>query len=212
MKLFHRIQVAWSVLAGKQQAVVSPSSGQASALIDLRPQDRLVICIPRRLSSDQAESMRESVEEFLQSQRKVLIFDEMEPTFIVLAGSRAINVREPANREDRTTNSSAAALAVLAERRRQIEVEGWTPGHDDAHDNGSMAIAAACYALANQGVALDLQTEGGQFLERLWEWSGWDANWFKPGDTRRNLVKAGALILAEIERLDRKEEEEGSAS
>lgn len=31
----------------------------------------------------------------------------------------------------------------------------------------------------------------------------WDDVWWKPKDPRTNLVKAGALILAEIERMDR---------
>src|SRR5690606_333611 len=40
---------------------------------------------------------------------------------------------------------AGAARDVLAERRRQIEAEGWTPGHDDKHAEG-LACAAACYA------------------------------------------------------------------
>jgi hypothetical protein len=35
---------------------------------------------------------------------------------------------------------------IAAERRRQIEVEGWTHAHDDGHDDGSLAAAAACHA------------------------------------------------------------------
>ncbi|AFQ48272.1 hypothetical protein [Burkholderia cepacia] len=31
----------------------------------------------------------------------------------------------------------------------------------------------------------------------------WEPSWSKPTTPRRNLVKAGALILAELERLDR---------
>lgn len=99
---------------------------------------------------------------------------------------------------------SQAANDVLAERRRQIEAEGWTAEHDDTHSRGELASAAACYA-----TELDLWTgyeqadrKGRATLisaERVWPWSGW----WKPTDRRRNLVKAGALILAEIERLDR---------
>ncbi len=99
---------------------------------------------------------------------------------------------------------SQAAIDVLAERRRQVEVEGWSAEHDDTHSRGEMASAAACYA-----TGLDLWTgykqadrKGQATLisaERVWPWSGW----WKPTDRRRNLVKAGALILAEIERLDR---------
>ncbi len=79
---------------------------------------------------------------------------------------------------------------VLAERRRQVEAEGWTPEHDDAHVKSELAQAAASYALA--GIRFELP----------WP-SSWDFKWYKPATRRRNLVKAGALILAEIERLDR---------
>ena len=79
---------------------------------------------------------------------------------------------------------------VLAERRRQIEVEGWTPEHDDEHSTQELAFAAACYATADEGDA----------PPAVWPWH---LSWWKPTDRRHNLVKAGALILAEIERLDR---------
>lgn len=85
---------------------------------------------------------------------------------------------------------SKAAADVLAERRRQIEVEGWTPENDDAFQAGDLAMAAACYA----------QGESWPLVPRSWPWAG---SWWKPTDRRRDLVKAGALILAEIERLDR---------
>lgn len=37
-----------------------------------------------------------------------------------------------------------------------------------------------------------------------WPWTGWATEWFKPKDDRYNLVRAAALLLAEIERLDRR--------
>ena len=95
------------------------------------------------------------------------------------------------------------ARDVLAERTRQISVEGWTPAHDDRHAAGEMAGAAACYAMQ---VALDhigrddLHTTVSRTIRELWPWA---AHWWKPTGRRRDLVKAGALILAEIERLDR---------
>lgn len=90
---------------------------------------------------------------------------------------------------------SEAARDVLAERRRQIEVEGWTPEHDDAHNGGQLAAAAAAYATAGR----QLDALGGP--GPLWPW---ELQWWKPRSYRDNLVKAGALILAEIERLDRR--------
>lgn len=85
-----------------------------------------------------------------------------------------------------------AAEDVLAERRRQVEVEGWTPEHDDSHGAGELAIAAACYA-GNSAGKWGIATAA-------WPWA---PKWWKPANARRDLVKAGALILAEIERMDR---------
>jgi hypothetical protein len=96
-----------------------------------------------------------------------------------------------------------AARDVLAERRRQIEVEGWAPEHDDGHHAGEMAAAAAAYALftTTSRVPFSLSKAIRDALPWIWRW---DAKWFKPsGDSRRDLVKAGALLIAEIERLDR---------
>lgn len=96
---------------------------------------------------------------------------------------------QPMSRE----GMSQAARDVLSERRRQIEAEGWTPEHDDAHNNGELAEAAGCYALHHNDPG----------LKGAPAWWPWHAAWWKPGDQRRNLIKAGALILAELERLDR---------
>jgi len=106
----------------------------------------------------------------------------------------------PAPPEPASQGVSDAARGVLAERERQVSVEGWTPDHDDEHASGSMAIAAACYALTTRRRELEVQTVS---MEKLWQWTGWSSQWFKPKDSRSNLVRAGALILAEIERLDR---------
>ncbi|EPO8099755.1 TPA: hypothetical protein ACGJSI_002127 [Pseudomonas aeruginosa] len=91
-----------------------------------------------------------------------------------------------------------AWLDVQAERRRQITAEGWTPGHDDEHDNGQMARAAACYALAGSSAPND--GTAALLVSLAWPW---DEQWWKPSSARRDLVKACALALAEIERLDR---------
>lgn len=86
-----------------------------------------------------------------------------------------------------------AAMDVLGERRRQTEEKGYTAERDAAYTKGELARAAAAYAMASAGyVRLGAET--------LWPWS---ASTWKPGEKRRALVKAGALVLAEIERLDR---------
>lgn len=89
---------------------------------------------------------------------------------------------------------TAAAADVLAERKRQVTAEGWTPGHDDEYEHGELADAAGCYALSSE--LFDCAGEP----PRPWPWPD---EWWKPTNRRRDMVKAGALILAEIERLDR---------
>ncbi|WP_329006278.1 hypothetical protein [Pseudomonas aeruginosa] len=91
-----------------------------------------------------------------------------------------------------------AWLDVQAERLRQVEAEGWMPEHDDAHSHGEMARAAACYALAGSSAPND--GTAALLVSLAWPW---DEQWWKPTSARRDLIKACALTLAEIERLDR---------
>jgi hypothetical protein len=97
---------------------------------------------------------------------------------------------------------------IAAERERQVSVEGWTPEHDDAHDGGVLAAAASTYTLLACDMLHDeyrpLQFERKQDLRSREGWP-FDIDWWKPStDPIRNLVKAGALIAAEIDRLQRK--------
>lgn len=105
---------------------------------------------------------------------------------------------------------------IAAERRRQVTSEGWTIEHDDEHTDGSMAMAAAVYAHPNMPATekrTDLVERGRSAGESimyplvsavpsLWP-RAWTAYWYKPKNRRRDLVRAAALIVAEIERLDR---------
>ena len=84
---------------------------------------------------------------------------------------------------------------IKEERERQVNQEGWTTEHDDEHTDGSLAKAAACYARSSPEVHMYNGPS-------IWTWP-WDDKWWKPKNRRRDLVKAGALIVAEIERLDR---------
>lgn len=95
-------------------------------------------------------------------------------------------------RELESRTVTAAAADVLAERQRQVAAEGWTAERDDSYQNSELADAAACYAIHahNQGFSTPAH----------WPWS---TTWWKQTNPRRDLVKAGALILAEIERIDR---------
>ncbi|AVE59961.1 hypothetical protein AM352_17075 [Citrobacter koseri] len=85
-----------------------------------------------------------------------------------------------------------AILDVIAERQRQKVVEGWTSEHDDQYGKSQLLWASSCYVLNTI-----------QPFNRIpMDWP-WAPEWWKPTGPRRDLVKAGALILAEIERIDR---------
>lgn len=89
---------------------------------------------------------------------------------------------------------SAFINAVVAERYRQIEQEGWSIEHDDDHSTGELARAGGCYAL-HAGTAAT-------WSEAPANWP-WTPDWWKPTGFRRDLVKACALIIAEGEKFDR---------
>lgn len=114
---------------------------------------------------------------------------------------------------DRTFDGSKAELDVLRERDRQVEEVGWTPEHDDGHDKGELALAGASYAVVSalsedrrKSVSGIFSIVNNAMLRDLWPFAH---SWWKPKDRRCDLVRAGALIIAEIERLDRAAEREG---
>lgn len=114
------------------------------------------------------------------------------------------------------------AEMIAAERQRQIEKEGWTPEHDDEHDDSSLLLAAICYAAP---VRIYVRDDYAQSIEFRDPWpKSWSEGWDKRGSygdayERGNgiaspdsythkeridlLTKAGALIAAEIDRLQR---------
>jgi hypothetical protein len=99
-----------------------------------------------------------------------------------------------------------AAVDILQERQRQLQK--YSVDHDDIHTSGQLSFAAAAYAVAsNSAVYEEDKLRPAKWdhsycvnVDRLWPW-----NWtyWKPKNRRQDLVRAGALILAEIERLDR---------
>lgn len=91
--------------------------------------------------------------------------------------------------------------SIAAERRRQIEEEGWTTDHDDRHVRGELGTVAACYAVPSHY----RDSCARLFWPRTWDWKWWKPAGPHDGLTarRRDLVKAGALIAAEIDRIDR---------
>lgn len=84
---------------------------------------------------------------------------------------------------------TTAAADVLSERLRQWSVKGFSTEQDDTYTDCELAAAAISY------------------IEPMEAEHYWPADWhdgsFRPSDYRHNLVKATALLLAEIERIDR---------
>ena len=92
--------------------------------------------------------------------------------------------------------AGTALTLVARERQRQVLEEGWSPAWDDGYVRGELPKAAACYAVNV------INPAGGESSAP----SDWPFmyHWWKPTTPLRDLTKAGALILAEIERLMRK--------
>lgn len=133
-----------------------------------------------------------------------------------------------------TDATMTAVDLIAAERQRQLEAEGWTAEHDDGHMTGELAWAAVCYAAPGR-VYVGQGMLNGKAFGDPWPWrphsdmSGrgsydWDKRKKGPqghvGNAVRDmpadgperidfLVKAGALIAAEIDRLNRLASREG---
>jgi hypothetical protein len=93
---------------------------------------------------------------------------------------------------------------IVAERRRQITDEGFDADHDDKHTLGDLSLAATAYARIGsatiRGASADEFPVDMMMAEGEWP-SEWEEYWRPSDDPIRNLVKAGALIAAEIDRL-----------
>ncbi len=119
---------------------------------------------------------------------------------------RTSNEKESTNMEihpkSKTRTPSPTGLELIAyERNRQIKSEGWTEDHDDTHADGELARAAMCYT-GRAALMSAVGFRGGP--KNCPDGWPWDREWWKPSeDPVRNLVKAGALIAAEIDRLQR---------
>ena len=95
---------------------------------------------------------------------------------------------------------------IAEERQRQIEVEGYSAQHDSQHNVSEFVYAAISYVeSAKVGVnCMEIgNNDENEIMRRKIEMGrnypfGWD---FKPSTNVRDLVKAGALIAAAIDRL-----------
>jgi hypothetical protein len=86
---------------------------------------------------------------------------------------------------------------ILKERLRVLDHEPYDAAHDDQHTDGQLAVVAAELAVAHTEIQVRLDTPFGGVISDMWGLRS------RHHDTRRRLVIAGALIAAEIDRLDR---------
>lgn len=96
---------------------------------------------------------------------------------------------------------------ITWERQRQIDSEGWTASNDDAHTDSSLIDAAMAYLRNVHGYKIFGWAGFLSQMNSVPHWPrSWPRTWYKPESAIRDLVKSGALIAAEIDRLQRIEE------
>jgi len=95
------------------------------------------------------------------------------------------------------TKAGQGVALIAAERVRHVEEEGYTAEHDAGHVQEDLALAAACYATPARRRGYNAYSND---VPAKWPWEHyfWKPT---PDDRVRELVKAGALIAAEIDRL-----------
>lgn len=88
---------------------------------------------------------------------------------------------------------------IAIERKRQTDAEGFDQSHDDDHGDGQLCLAAMAYCQSASTCLADTSP----LKARPPSYWPWDKIWWKPRSARRDLIRAAALIVAEIDRIDR---------
>ncbi|MFL4510803.1 hypothetical protein ACJ6WJ_02545 [Stenotrophomonas maltophilia] len=112
-------------------------------------------------------------------------------------GSGEVYTAPPAQ----TVDLGTGVKAIAAERERQLQAEGFSRICDQQYREGELARAATAYV---QLAAMDLQVGSRKHIASqeppfFWPWA---QEWWKPVDARSDLVRAGAMIAAQIDLID----------
>lgn len=92
-----------------------------------------------------------------------------------------------------TTQRRCGATAIRIERERQVKELGYSRERDQyLYGSGELFLAALCYAPSSGN-------PNRNEVPTLWPWDA--RHWCPSDDSKRNLEKAGALLLAEVDRL-----------
>lgn len=93
----------------------------------------------------------------------------------------------------------------LIEKERIRQTETFDAKHDDGHWLGELSMAGAAYANVSSAMIRGASPEEFPYdmmaSEGDWPWD--EEDWKLSNDIIINLVKAGALIAAEIDRIQR---------
>lgn len=111
-----------------------------------------------------------------------------------------------AARADSALGGAGGDALIAAERRRQVEQEGYTAEHDASHAK-DLALAASCYAAPTDRRALYYMPEGTIPADWPWAREDWKPT---PDDRVRELIKAGALCAAAIDAIQAETQEKTS--
>jgi hypothetical protein len=183
MSIERAIEIVWRIkdsLSQDDHAGRHVADRIANALAEMRDAERA--------ERDEARELLEKCKTLLQPWKRYAV---------LCAAIDAYLAAHPA-RQGGSEQSGADMIA--AERARQMAQEGWTPEHDDQHGNYELSAAACCYA----GMGKEGPYSHPDSPPQAWPF---ERAWWKPsGDPVRNLVRAGALIAAEIDRVMRKRE------
>lgn len=178
------------------------SDEDASSLVTLR--DSLRRIIAGTTTKDAAHFLKQP------GQRRMTIKDAQE-----IAAAHLPYVESLVHRSHGYTAPPAQAVdlgagvkAIADERERQLQAEGFTRDSDEQYREGELARAATAYL---QLAAMDLQVGSRKHIASqeppfFWPWA---PEWWKPVDARRDLVRAGALIAAQIDLIDSLRQEAG---
>lgn len=97
-------------------------------------------------------------------------------------------------------NTKNGIEIISDERTRQVALERFNPLHDAQHHRGELATAAACYA-GIAGAQAKFKSVGISGVKPPNHWPFERESWKPADDPVRTLAKAGALIAAEIDRI-----------
>lgn len=151
----------------------------------------------RLVEVNHLESLREDTILELATEATLNYFKSNHPNCEVskITCSPTIVMSVPSN--EKSISIKTGIELITEERKRQIEVEGFTTQYDSKYAKDELAKAALCYVTPSEIRKLDNSGDG---TPENWPWKCcWKPS---PKNRVRELVKAGALIAAEIDRLN----------